>query len=425
MKIEYFYSACVKIITPNLSILCDPWFTEGIYDGSWYHFPRVDNPVQSIGNVDYIYISHIHPDHYDPQFLRSYFEKYGPKKIIIADWSLNYLARALQRDGFDFSVVSKNESILVGDTSISIYPQEGRSKSDVDSMLIVEVGDLLNYRCIVNANDIIFDDATFAAVEKKTKQIDILMLSYTGAGPFPQTFYDLDDPALPLQAQKKKLEFFERYKRTIERLNPKYTIPFAGKYMLGGSLSNLNSYRGVSDPLEVTKFDNKALVPLDMGGCVSTEGISADQLRIEPYTDKQYRERLDEVRVKKFPYELDVSHSFVDKINFQKLLERAYQRAKAMSECDIDYYYCFSLREGKFLMMNANAKSSSGCSLVSVPNQMTNKYTLISVDLRYLLGLLLGVYHWDNARIGSHVVTRRIGTEYYRPAEVFLNFLQI
>lgn len=425
MKIEYFYSACVKIITSDLTILCDPWFTEGVYDGSWYHFPKVENPIETIGDVDCIYISHIHPDHYDPQFLREYFVKYGKKKIIIADWNLNYLARALQRDGFEFEIILKDGGILIGETSLKIFPQEGKSKSDLDSILIVETGNQETYRCVVNANDTIFDEVTYAAIENITQKIDLLMLSYTGAGPFPQTFFELRDPQLPIQAKKKKKEFFDRYKSTVARLKPKFTLPFAGKYILGGALSPLNQYRGVSDPLEVTLFDDKALVPLDMGGCITTEGAIANQLRHDPYPDILCQQRLDEIKWEKFPYEMDISNSFAEKINFQKLLEIAYSKARAMSECDVDYYFCFVLKGKKLLVMNANAKAECGCKVVKLDEDLPEKYTLITVDLRYLLGLLLGVYHWDNARIGSHVNTRRIGTAYYRPAERFLNFLQL
>ena len=88
------------IESSDVSVLCDPWFTEGIYDGAWYHFPRVDDPLRTIGNVDYVFISHIHPDHYDPQFLHAYEDQYGPKTILVASRQFPYLRDALLREGF-------------------------------------------------------------------------------------------------------------------------------------------------------------------------------------------------------------------------------------------------------------------------------------------------------------------------------------
>src|SRR5262249_17485110 len=81
--VKYIYSACIVTATPDLRIVHDPWFTEGVYDGSWFHFPAVRDPIESIGNVDLVYVSHIHPDHYDPRFLRKYFSTFGEKRIII------------------------------------------------------------------------------------------------------------------------------------------------------------------------------------------------------------------------------------------------------------------------------------------------------------------------------------------------------
>lgn len=71
MIVKYIYSACLQITTSTITILTDPWFTEGAYDGAWYQFPTID-PFEFIQEPDYIYISHIHPDHYDHLFLHTF-----------------------------------------------------------------------------------------------------------------------------------------------------------------------------------------------------------------------------------------------------------------------------------------------------------------------------------------------------------------
>jgi L-ascorbate metabolism protein UlaG (beta-lactamase superfamily) len=85
ITVRYIHSACIVTWTKDVRVLHDPWFTEGIYDGSWFHFPVVSDRIRSIGDVDMVYISHVHPDHYDLAFLKKYFEIYGNKEIIIAD----------------------------------------------------------------------------------------------------------------------------------------------------------------------------------------------------------------------------------------------------------------------------------------------------------------------------------------------------
>ena len=59
IKVRYLYSACVVIETPDARILCDPWFTDGIFDGAWYRYPKLKDPVDKIGPCEFIYVSHI------------------------------------------------------------------------------------------------------------------------------------------------------------------------------------------------------------------------------------------------------------------------------------------------------------------------------------------------------------------------------
>ena len=99
MKVRYIYSACVEIKTKDINILCDPWFSEGAFDGSWFHYPKVKDPLKVIKKPDYIYISHIHSDHYDPVFLKKILKKFKKTKIIIPNFKRNYLLNRMKFDG--------------------------------------------------------------------------------------------------------------------------------------------------------------------------------------------------------------------------------------------------------------------------------------------------------------------------------------
>ena len=75
MKVTYINSACLQIESSGVSILTDPWFTEGIFNGSWYKIKDI-NPFDYIIQPNIVYISHIHPDHYDPDFLKQLSKKF-------------------------------------------------------------------------------------------------------------------------------------------------------------------------------------------------------------------------------------------------------------------------------------------------------------------------------------------------------------
>ena len=60
-----------------------------------------------------------------------------------------------------------------------------------------------------------------------------------------------------------RVYFEEQY--FVNSIKPRYNLPFAGKYFLGGKLANLNHYRGIADPFEVSYFDKKAIILDDKG----------------------------------------------------------------------------------------------------------------------------------------------------------------
>src|SRR5690348_13640983 len=93
MRVRYVYSACAVIDTGDVTIVTDPWFTPGAYEGSWFHYPPLPrDPVDVIGPADLIYVSHIHPDHYDPAFLRAYLARHPAARLVIGETTPAYLA---------------------------------------------------------------------------------------------------------------------------------------------------------------------------------------------------------------------------------------------------------------------------------------------------------------------------------------------
>ena len=62
MKVTYLNSASVLIEDKNVKILCDPWLDGEEYFGSWGIYPPYDFRPEIFDDVDFIHISHIHPD---------------------------------------------------------------------------------------------------------------------------------------------------------------------------------------------------------------------------------------------------------------------------------------------------------------------------------------------------------------------------
>ncbi len=426
IKVSYIYSACIIIETEDCKILCDPWFTEGIYDGSWFHFPKVDDPVKLIREVDFIYISHIHPDHYDPDFIKIYFSKFGVKKILISNHKHNYLLNKMKRDGFTPTIIDQKKGLIIGNTSIFIIPHVTGSLSDIDSAISVKYNDNQKEHVVLNVNDIIMDNEFVKKLRNSFPNIDILLCGYTGAGPYPQTYFSLDDKALIKEAKRKKRKFFAMYKKLTNSLNAKVNIPFAGKYILGGKLIELNDYRGVADAVEVLNFDKNAIILDDgIGSFIDTEKFIPSKTRTEKYSRKDFISRCNEIKNKQMDYERLCDEDEVYQLPLDQYLSKSYKNAIKKSELNKDYFFVFNL-DDQICIMNANKNNVDIRFIDKIySGSMPTPRSEIIIDKRYLFGLLTRSYHWNNADVGSQYMVRRTPNEFNLEAQRFLDFFTI
>ena len=426
MKVKYIYSACIEIDVNGFRILTDPWFTDGAYDGSWFLFPKVD-PFKHLTKPDLIYISHIHPDHYDPEFLKALIQKWGPIPILIPDLQSNYLLRKGMSDGLELTPTRYFQNDLI---EIHIEENDTGSKSDIDSALLVIQKDTGS--ALLNLNDCIYHEAHTQKlrdiIRAKNLDLDLLALGYTGAGPFPQCYYDIpDDRENALKsAEEKKQSFFDRYRRYAEAFSSKWHLPFAGEYLLGGQLTYLNPFRGVADAVEVTEFDDKAVV-FHPGGEIDLQSGEIVGARKEKYSDQEVVRRCDAIESSEMDYEVDVHVPFA-RINFQRYVRAAVLKATAKSEVSDPYLLIFTIMfKGKpteryTVELLSGVVNTIPLSEVEFPDQHEELF----IDYRYFFGLLIGLYHWNNAEVGSHFMRKRFPADNFRrDVYPFLNFMSV
>ena len=427
MKVKYIYSACLEIDCDGFKILTDPWFTDGAYDGSWYQFPKI-NPFDFIEKPDLIYISHIHPDHYDATFLKSLIAKFGNIKIMIPDLDPNYLVFKGKSDGLDLIPTRhfKNDKV-----ELFIEENDTGSISDIDSALIVK--EISTGNVLLNLNDCIYNqphvDTLNEIIKSTGNRIDLLALGYTGAGPYPQTYISLEDEKelLISESDKKKNAFFDRYKKYIKTFNATYHLPFAGEYILGGKLSFLNDYRGVADAYEVKSIDDRAIVLLN-GGEIDLVNNAVKKERVSLYNAQELKNRISDIKDFLFDYEREIFLP-IDKINFMRLLNAASMKAIKKSEIDEEYHFIFSILDNDDqvkLRFDINTQDGAVRPMPLDAKVEYLEFSEIKIDFRYLYGLLTTVYHWNNAEVGSQFFTKRYPLNNFKPkAQSFLNFLSI
>lgn len=212
--------ASAYIETAAGSILCDPWINPA-YFGSWFPFP--DNSEldwEHFGNADYLYVSHLHRDHYDPATLRRFINKQAT--VLLPEYPTDELHDALKSLGFTTFVKTVSNEVHDLD-GLNVMIQALTSPTDGpigDSALWISDGNFT----LLNQNDARPSDlGTFSDLG----HVDAHLLQYSGAIWYPMV-YDLPERAKKAFGAQKRARQFDRTIRYIDDLKASYVFPIAG-----------------------------------------------------------------------------------------------------------------------------------------------------------------------------------------------------
>src|SRR4051794_12651154 len=128
-----------RIDTAAGSILCDPWVNPA-YFASWFPFP--DNSQldwEILGRVDYLYVSHLHRDHFDGAHLKRYVDKKAT--VLLPEYPTSQLEDELRDLGFTNILKTRSAEVHEFDGGLKVMIQALTSPTDGpigDSSLWVE-----------------------------------------------------------------------------------------------------------------------------------------------------------------------------------------------------------------------------------------------------------------------------------------------
>jgi UDP-MurNAc hydroxylase len=220
MDVTFLGQAGIFIETKYGSILCDPWFNPA-YFASWFPFPSNEEvDLEKLRCPTYLYLSHMHHDHFDPQFLREHVSKEAT--VILPDYPLPLLERALRDVGFTKFIATKNYQTMDLDglhitTVAMVAPIDGPLG---DSSLIVNDGET----CIFNQND------------SRPIDLDILMpfgpfdahfLQFSGAIWYPMV-YLYPEKMMQTLGRKKRENEMARALRYSQQIGATFVFPSSG-----------------------------------------------------------------------------------------------------------------------------------------------------------------------------------------------------
>jgi UDP-MurNAc hydroxylase len=434
MKIKYIKSACVAVESNGVKILTDPWLVDGEYYGSWCHYPPLEIDKEYFNNIDYIYISHIHPDH----FSKKTFEILNKTiPVLIHQYASPFLKMNIERLGFKVIELPHNQKtelkngitidILVADNCnpelcakfMGCGIVETKFKStQIDSLSVISDGN----NSILNVNDCPYElaEESIEVVLNKYNKIDFLLVGYGGAGPYPQCFVLSDDEREKAE-ESKILQFLSQGEKYISLVNPDFYMPFAGTYTLAGGLSNLQNNRGVPELEEAIEyFNNSSLINQSKSKSVvlntydyfdlETKRPSKNYIPVKKDEKEQYIK--DVLSKRKLDYEFDEEPT---KEEVLKLVPSSYKRLNDKRK-EINFIsntkVLIKLKEDLFIKLSFNGDDFE---LVENLNGLES-FVEYQLSLKLLYRILRGpkYAHWNNAEIGSHIRYRRVPNKFER-----------
>jgi len=216
--------AGIFIETEFGSILCDPWFTPAFF-GSWFVFPRNDqlpaDLLERIERTDYLYVSHIHADHLDEEWLANHVRR--DTTVLVPGFPTRELERILRGFGFTDIVrtVDGEEITLNGDLRIAIHVETSITDGPGgDSALVVSDG----RSRLVNQNDCRTNDLNALNAHGP---VDLHWLQYSGAIWYPMVYEETPERMREMIDAKVDSQL-TRAMRYVEAIGARAVVPSAG-----------------------------------------------------------------------------------------------------------------------------------------------------------------------------------------------------
>jgi UDP-MurNAc hydroxylase len=422
LTFEFIGNACgIFIGKDGTRILCDPWIADGVFEGSWYHYPPLSTTPADVLNVDAVYVSHLHPDHFDER----YFDFPKDLPILALEHGHNFLRKKLLELGYNNLVLIKDgETVPFKEFSITLFApftrhnfHEAEIGNLIDSAMVIECDGVKAF----NANDNTPTPESCVELQQRFGTIDLAMINYNAAGPYPGSFANLSDVEKRSEHDRILDRNIAYMHNLVETLAPRMVLPFAGAYILGGYLSHLNDYLGTTTLDVCAKKLNEI-------GLTSTEVVRLrehDVLNIESgksspeyvsLSSEHLKQYIQEVSRDKYPYELDSTPSSAQIISdLQTASDRMRQRmsrAGINSDCTVT--------------IDVDGQPTQIHPTFSVETDLTATPRLAcTLDLHLLRRILDRVSHWNNAEIGCHVQFNRVPNEYQPDLHTALQFLHL
>jgi UDP-MurNAc hydroxylase len=219
MKFVVLSHAGLAVEHKGVRLVCDPWLIGSCYWRSWWNFPEPDPGLIENLAPQFIYLTHLHWDHFHGLSLKQLFD---PKtKVVVPKVPTRRMIDDLRWLGFhDIVEVRHGEKLQLGeDFELRSY-QFGLG---VDSAAILSGGGYTLFNC----NDCKFFGLPLRQVLRDYPKIDFIFRSHSSASPVPLC---IEDHEKLLPQDDGSYDSADQFARCAIYTGARYAIPFASNH---------------------------------------------------------------------------------------------------------------------------------------------------------------------------------------------------
>jgi UDP-MurNAc hydroxylase len=279
LKITHYSNSFISIRSQNEHIVCDPWMGKA-NSGGWQSFPEypIDLLARNLSDVRWIYLSHLHDDHFHPDTLKNL--GLLDREFLIKKFKAPVMRERLKRLGVtrihEIDPFTVNQ---LGPFELAIIPQMTSNSSELDD----EVSYDLDTSIAIKADRAVFfnqvDNPLSTADLIKVRdwilsqlgKIDIACLMSGAASEYPHLFLGIDQ-----ESEKRRIvdQSLTKLMMWLQLLQPTFYFPAGGTYLIPGWLNVFRhniaqpSYQDISYLIQQR---NLTVQPLALEGGYSIE----------------------------------------------------------------------------------------------------------------------------------------------------------
>jgi UDP-MurNAc hydroxylase len=203
----------------GISVLFDPWLVGSCYWRSWWNFPEINRELIDSLRPDYIYLTHLHWDHFHSPSLKLFDRE---TTVLVPKIPGTRMTRDLRSIKMKNVVEIPHGGKFTLGEGFDLYSyQFGLFAADSAAVVTTKNVTLLN------ANDCKIFGLPLKAIKKKFPKIDFCFRSHSSATPLPYTIKNYE---LGFGDFRTRQDYIDEFTSFSLGVGARYAVPFASNH---------------------------------------------------------------------------------------------------------------------------------------------------------------------------------------------------